>query len=226
LAKQYLEKLEERAPARDRATNPVGADVAATWDLPSSLMIMACPGPYKSDKHRLALTMFGTFLNRELMNNNDLLMQVKSTYCSNQIYSVGEFPFFVLFEMRAGRNINDARSAAVMAMDDAMRRVNDKLFSAMQRNIIDFVESSILTSQFNVRNLPYHQIIGQEALNVGIKHYLREGRSVEEFTELVRSITYEEAMEYITNTINMENIRTVSFEPSGEYEPKPHKHRH
>lgn len=226
LAKQILEPLEEKPPAADRAINPVNADQTVQWDLPSSIVIMAFPGPYEDAKERLALTMFGTYLNRELMNNNDLLMNVKSTYCSNQIYTVEDIPFFVLLEIRPGRNAADTRSNALLAVDEAMRRVNEKLFSSMKRNIVDFVESSILTSQFNVRNLPHHRIIGQEALNVGIKHYLKDGRSTEEFAEFVQSITFEEAMEYITSTVSMDNIKTITFEPSGEYEPKPHKHEH
>jgi predicted Zn-dependent peptidase len=227
LAKKRFEHLESPAAPPTRTTNPIDRDSNASWDIPASVVILAFPGPYKNDEERLVLTMFGTFLNRELMIHEDLNKQVESTYCSNQIYSVDGIPFFVFLEARTGRNLQDVRSTALLAMDQAVGRVNEKLFAAMQHNITDFVKSSVLHSQFNVRNLPHHQIIGQEALNTGIKHYLKEGRTVAEFEEFVNSITYEEGMEYLTSKLNLDNIVTVTLTPSGQArEPRPKGHRH
>ena len=73
-----------------------------------------------------------------------------------------------------------------------------------------------ILSQFNTNTIPHFQLIGQEALNVGIKHLLRDNLSYDEFSELVNSITFEEAKGYLTSRLTSENMREISFIPQGK----------
>ena len=192
-----------------RKVNPVTEDWTAQWDVPSKVVFLLFPGPYKNDKERLVLTMFGVYLNQQLQNDQEVYMAAKSTYCSNQIYPVGDIPFFIFIEARANKNLQDLQSTVLYATSQAVSKVGEGLYSAMKRNMISFVESSMLESQFNAANVAHYQFIGQAALNIAMKHYVKEGRTTEEFVEFVESITYEEAADFLRTRMVTENLQTV-----------------
>lgn len=209
--KNHFENIEERPAVTPKSVTPITKDLDARWDIPASVILIAFPGPYENTTHQLALTMFGSLLNRQLMNNADIVEQARSTYCSSQALPVGDVPFFVFAEAKRGRRLEDIRPTLLMVIDETMRMVNEGMFGAMQTNITSFIESSIFQAQLNVANVTHYQVIGQEALNVGMKHYLREGRPVDEFIEMIRSMTYEEMGKYIESTLSLDNMITVTF---------------
>jgi predicted Zn-dependent peptidase len=192
-----------------REVNPVTEDWTAQWDVPSNVMFLVFPGPYKSDKERLVLTMFGVYLNQELQNNQDVYMTAKSTYCSNQVYPVDDIPFFVFVEARPDKNLQDLQATVLYSIGQTVNKVGEGLYGAMRRNMIDFVESSMLKAQLNAANVAHYQFIGQAALNIAMKHYVKEGRTTEEFVEFVNSITYEEAADILRTRMVSENLQTV-----------------
>jgi hypothetical protein len=61
--------------------------------------------------------------------------------------------------------------------------------------------------------LMHHQVIGQEALNVGLKHLLREGRSGEEFAAEIQSITPDEVRTVLRKYLDRAALLEVSLEP-------------
>jgi predicted Zn-dependent peptidase len=212
LIKKRFEHLEERPATKAKPARPVATNVTARWDLPANALFFVFPGPYKNVNEQLVLTMFGSLLNRQLMASADLIRDVSSTYCSSQVVPVGDMPFFVFAEAKPGRRLEDINPSVVLVVDETMRLITEKMFNAMKTNMISYVESSIFKAQMNLSNISHFQVIGQEALNVGMKHFLREGRSVEEFVEIVQSITYEEAGSYIESRLTLENMKTVAIQ--------------
>jgi predicted Zn-dependent peptidase len=211
LIRQKLEHITLDPADPPRQMPPAEADVNAQWDISAQVILLTFPGPYADERTRLALTLFGTYLNRELSIDDDLQFNVRSTYCSSHVYPVGEIPFFIFAEVRKGRNLQDIRSALIFAVDATMQKVSEGVFNAMKANMITFCESSMLTSSIQSGSgVSHFQIIGQEALNIGLRHYLRDGRTAEEFVELVRSLTYEEAREIVSRTLTLDRMKTVT----------------
>jgi predicted Zn-dependent peptidase len=210
LIKQKLEHITLEPAAEPGPKKPAESDCNARWDIPAQVMVLTFPGPYPDDRSRLALTLFGTFLNRELSINDELQIQLRTTFCSNHGYPVGDIPFFVFAEVRRGRNLPDIRTALILTIDGAMQKVTEGMFNAMKSNMISFMQSSMLNTPLSAGGVTHFQIIGQEALNIGMRHYLRDGRSPEEFIEFVRSITFEESKEAVAATITMENLKVVT----------------
>jgi len=196
LIKKYFGNIVAE-PSERTVPRPTGGDITAYWDLPSTVMFLVYPGPYRDDTERIVLTMFGTFLNRQLKANTELLGAAKATFCSNTTYPVGDIPFFIFVQNQAGWSTDDVRSALLPAIEESLELVDTKLFDAMKINLIDYFESSVLASQRNLSVLGHPKAITQEALNIGMKHYLRNGATTEEFIEKVHSITYEDARRYL-----------------------------
>jgi predicted Zn-dependent peptidase len=209
--KKWLEPIEERPVVAPKPVKPIDTNVAARWDIPANVLLLVFPGPYENVRERLALTMFGSLLNRQLMNDADLIRDLRSTYCSSQALPVGDIPFFVFAEAKSGRRLQDISPAVLFVIDETMRMVSEKMFNAMKTNIISYVESSIFQAQMNLSNVSHFKVIGQEAFNIGIKHYLREGLSVEEFVELIRSITYEEMGASIKSILTLDNMKEITI---------------
>jgi predicted Zn-dependent peptidase len=214
-SEEVTAKIKERfgSITRDKATvrevNPVTEDWTAQWDVASKVMFLLFPGPYKNEKERLVLTMFGVYLNQQLQNDQAVYMAAKSTYCSSQSYPVDDIPFFVFAEARADKSLQDLQSLILYSTTQAVSKVGEGLYGAMKRNMISYVESSMLESQFNAANVAHYQFIGQAALNIATKHYVKEGRTTEEFVEFVNSITYEEAADFLRTRMVTEKMQTV-----------------
>lgn len=209
LINKYFGPVKERSEIDTPTPRPVTHNVNAHWDVAANVMFLVFPGPYENEVERLVLTMFGAFLNRQLQTDQELARHIKSSFCSNQLYPVDEMPFFVFAEMKRDREPQEIRPALLLTIDDSMRRVTEKMFGAMQTNLITFMESSIFDAQMNISNVPHFQILSQEALNIASRHYLRNGRTTEEFAELINSITYEQAAGYIESRLTLENMKEV-----------------
>jgi predicted Zn-dependent peptidase len=186
-----VEPLERTVP------RPTSGDITAYWDLPSTVMFLVYPGPYQDDTERIVLTMFGNFLNRQLKATTELLGVAKATFCSNTTYPVGDIPFFIFVQNQAGWSTDDVRTRVLPAIEESLALVDEKMFDTMKINLVDYFESSVLASQRNLSVVRHTEAITQEALNIGMKHYLGNGATTEEFIEKVRSIKYEDARRYL-----------------------------
>jgi len=211
LIKKYFESIPEWPVVSEPSTRPTEGNLSARWDIDSNAMFLVFPGPYENEAARLTLTIFGTLLNHELMTNVELPVFAKSAFCSNQTLLVGEMPFFIFVEAMRGRALQDVRSAILQVVDAAMRRVTEKMWGTMKSSLVNFLESSILESQLSAPNTPHYQVLGQAALDVGVKHHIRDGRSEEEFVEFVRAISFEDAKRYIESALTVESARAVTI---------------
>jgi predicted Zn-dependent peptidase len=197
------EPLERTTPA------PADEDIAAQWDLPANVMFFVYPGPYRDEAERIVLTMFGNFLSRQLKANNDLLADVKATFCSGTIQPVGDTPFFVFVQIHAGRSTEDVRPEIITVIEESLVMIDKKIFDTIKINLVDYFESSLLESQRNFSVTAHHKALEQEAVNIAMRHYLRNGATTEEFVEKIRSITYEDARRYLDATLTSDNRREV-----------------
>jgi len=89
----------------------------------------------------------------------------------------------------------------------------ESLVLNVKASIVSFVTASMLKPDVPDYPLAHHQVIGQEALNVGMKHMLREGRSVEDFTAEVNSVTAEEMRTVARKYLARERLIQVTFGP-------------
>ena len=80
-------------------------------------------------------------------------------------------------------------------------------------SIITFVNASMLKPDVPDYPMAHHQVIGQEALNVGMKHFLREGKSVEDFTAEVNSITPDEVRATARKYLTRDKLVQITFAP-------------
>jgi len=191
---------------------PIKKSVSAKWDVPADVAFLVFPGPYENERERLALTMLGTYLSQYLVRDADLYAGVKSSFVSSYISPVGdELPFFVFLQAKRGYNLQDIQTTALIAMEKGMSEVSETFFDAIKSSLVSYVETSSLKAQANVDFVPHYQFIGQEALNIGMKHYLRGGVETGAFVELVRSISYEEAKRYYAARVNTKNLLEVTF---------------
>jgi predicted Zn-dependent peptidase len=210
LINRYFGSIPDRTapPARPQ---PAGGSMTALWDVPATVMFLVSPGPYANDVERVVLTMFGTFLNRQLRGDAELTADITSSLCSNTSNPVGDIPFFVFAHVRAGGNLQDIRSKLVAQIDAAVQKVDAKTFDMMRRNLLSFLQSSVLETQRTLSSISHYKALEQEADNIGASHYLRDGQSMEDFTGLVQSITYDDAKRYLDSIMDPEHMRVVTI---------------
>jgi predicted Zn-dependent peptidase len=210
LIKKYFGGIEKRRSTVG-TTRPADGDIVAHWDVESTVMFLLYPGPYQNEQERLVLTMFGTYMSRQLKGDAELNRDLKSSLCSSTLHPVGDIPFFVFAETRRGRKPQDIRPKILKIVNESMQSVDAKTFDMMKGRLATFLESSILESQRTLSNMPHYKVLVQEALNIGTRHYMRNGRAAEEFLEMVNAITYEDARRYLDSRLAPEQMRVVTI---------------
>jgi predicted Zn-dependent peptidase len=218
LVKKYFENIPEMPDVSRDSRKPLETNRDARWDIDASVMFLVFPGPYENEAQKLALTIFGTFLLRQLMNNVELSQYINFSSCSSQNLAVDEMPFFVFVEAKRGGSMQDIHSALLLVIDESMRGFNEKMFGVARTNLIRYAESSVLDAQLNVASVPHFQVLGQAALGIGAKHYFQSGRSAEEFVEALRAISYEDAKSYLESTLILDNMREFKIMGRGRTE--------
>jgi predicted Zn-dependent peptidase len=212
LARKYFESIERR-PSAALAKPVLSKSVAATWDVDAEVVFLFAPGPYSSDRERLILTMFGAFLKQTMANEQAVYGACRKTYCSNQIYPVGNLPFFIFAEPDDTYSNSEATTLLLDHLDATVALLDDARVEAIKGIIMSFVTATMLKPDVADYPLAHHQVIGQEALNVGMKHYLREGRSVEEFIAEVNSVTADELRTTVKKRLARGNLAQVTYGP-------------
>ena len=198
-----------RRPEPRAFPTTIGGDVEATWDIDAEVVCLIFPGPYADYKERLILAMFGSFLRGYIANSTSIQGIAKGIYVSNQVYPVGEFPFFVFGEARASQSQADLRNQLVGLTEASMGLFDEKLVERLKVNIKGFIESSMIKEANPY--VPRQQYLGQEALNTGVKHIFLEGLTREEFFELVDSITLAEFQAVLNKYVSADNMYKVSI---------------
>jgi predicted Zn-dependent peptidase len=213
LVRKYFEAIPRRSGGAVAA--PVAArNVSATWDVDTDILYFLAPGPYANDRERLTLTMFGSFFHQFMNTSQEAYGSCRALYCSNQVYRVADLPFFIFAEPADGRTIPEVSTILLDHLDRALAMLDDPaLVANVKGSIISFVTASMLKPDVPDYPMAHHQVIGQEALNVGMKHLLREGKSVEEFTAEVNSITAEEVRVTARKYLARDKLVKITFAP-------------
>lgn len=211
-ARKYLEPIPQR-PSQAIAAPVLSKNLAATWDIEADVIYFLAPGPYSNERERLMLTMFGAFLQQSMTNAQEVYRACRNTYCSNQVYRVAELPFFIFAEPADGRTNAEAATILLDNLDSTIALLDDARVESIKGNIVSFVTASMLKPDVADYPLAHHQVIGQEALNVGMKHLLREGRTTEAFTAEVNGITAEELRATVHKYLARGNLIQVTYGP-------------
>jgi len=213
LARKYFETVPRR-PATPLSTPVLAKSTTATWDIDASVVYFLAPGPYANAHERLVLTMFGSLLNQTMNTTQEVYGACRALYCSNQVYRVADLPFFIFAEPGEGHTIPEVSTLLLNNLDRTLAMLDqESLVLNVKASIVSFVTASMLKPDVPDYPLAHHQVIGQEALNVGMKHMLREGRSVEDFTAEVNSVTGEEMRTVARKYLARERLIQVTFGP-------------
>lgn len=210
MIRKYFEGMPRR-PREDAARTPVSGNIQATWDIDGKALYLVSPGPYESRRERLILTMFGSYLQQILMTTEEVYGLCRSVYASNQIYRVADIPFFVFAEPAQGRTVDEIRPVLQQYVQSVATGMDDARVRSVLANLVNFVTTSSLKPNVPDYPLLHHQVIGQEALNVGMKHALREGLTVEEFSAEINSITADEFRAVVHKYVAPARLQEVTF---------------
>jgi predicted Zn-dependent peptidase len=214
MVRKHFESIPSR-PAQPDPTFVITHSTRATWDVPAHTAFFIAPGPF-DPKERLVLTMFGAFLQQLLQNSPDVYQNAQGIYTSNQSYPVGRLPFFVFVQAEEGFTTDKVVPALFQRFDEALKALDDdKRVELVKTGLISIITSSALKSDEPDFPMMHYQVIGQEALNVCIKHMLLGTRSPDEFAAEVNAITPDEFRAVVKKRLDRSKLLTVTFDPRG-----------
>jgi len=218
-AEALVRKHFESIPSRPAVPEPafvIKKSTRAVWDIPAHVSYFIAPGPFPDPKERLILTMFGAFLAQLLQNSPDVYQGCQAIYTSNQSYPVGTLPFFIFLQAKQGFTTEAAVPALFARIDQAVQALDDdKRVELVKTGMASFITSSGLKSDEPDFPMMHFQVIGQEALNVCLKHMLLAGRSPDEFTAAVQAITPDEFRSVVKKHLDRSHLIAVSIDPRG-----------
>jgi len=211
-AEALVRKHFESIPAGETTELPtpnIDKDMTVKWDLTATASYLVFPGPYADYKERVALTMFGSFLKVVFDQSRELQTAARSKYSSNQVSPVGVIPFYVYMQPVGTQRMEECKTIMLQLADQAIGTLTERRLTNMKQALVDYVTASMIREDAFHYQVPHHQVIGQEALNVGLKHILKEGRSDEEFSGIVESITLEYLQDTLNKYVSMDNMHEV-----------------
>jgi predicted Zn-dependent peptidase len=214
LVRKHFESIPRRS-APPAPTPKLARDIRATWDVKASAIYYIAPGPYAGYRERLMLSMFGSFLHQYLNATPELYSGNQTIYTTNQVYRVGDLPFFLYAQPTGGRTVGELGPLLLEHLERAVAMLDDDArIDAIKGATASFATSSMLKPDVSDYPMAHHQVIGQEALNVGIRHFLREGRSTDEFLAEVNGITADEFRRVVKSHLERSKLFEVSFVPA------------
>jgi hypothetical protein len=95
----------------------------------------------------------------------------------------------------------------VQALDD------DRRVELVKTGMISFVTSSGLQADEPDYPMMHFQVIGQEALNVCLKHMVLDGRTPDQFADEIQAITPDEIRAVVKKHLDREKLLTITFDP-------------
>jgi predicted Zn-dependent peptidase len=214
-AEALVRKHFESIPSRPSLPDPkfvITHNVKATWDVPAHVSYFLAPGPFDA-KERLVLTMFGALLAQLLGQSPEVYQNAQAIYISNQSYPVGRLPFFIFLQAKPSYTTDAVVPAMFKRFDQAVAALDDKRIELIKTGTISYLTSSGLKEDAPDFPTPHYQVIGQEALNVCIKHMLLDGRSADEFTAEVLAITPDEFRAIVKKRLDRSKLISVYIDP-------------
>jgi predicted Zn-dependent peptidase len=213
LVRKHFEAIPSR-PAPPEPTIVIKRSVRATWDVATSAVYFVAPGPFPDVKERLILTMFGGYLQGAFANSPDVYGACQATYTSNQTYPVGRLPFFMFIQAKEGSTAEAVVPVLFARVDQAIQSLDDdKMVEMVKTQMLGFVTTSGLQPDEPDYPMMHYQVIGQEALNVCLKHMVLDGRTPEEFADQVNSITPDEFRAVVKKRLDRSALLTISIDP-------------
>jgi predicted Zn-dependent peptidase len=216
-AEALVRKHFESIPSRPASPDPeitLTRAVRATWDIPTQVTYFVNPGPFKDAKERLILTMFGSYLQTLYTTAPDVYQNCRAVYTSNQTYSVGRLPFFIFVQAREGFGTDIVTPALLTRLDEAIQSLDDDVrVEQVKTGLLSFVVSSGLKADEPDYPMMHYQVIGQEALNVCLKHMVLDGRTPDQLAEEVNAITPDEFRAVVKKYLDRKSLLAVSIEP-------------
>ena len=85
---------------------------------------------------------------------------------------------------------------------------------AIKAGATSFMTTTMLKADAPDYPMAHHQVIGQEALNIGMRHMLREGRTTDAFVAEVNAITPEQFRAIVKSRLARSKMFEVTFLPS------------
>jgi predicted Zn-dependent peptidase len=209
LVEKYFGAIEP-SPAAPTYTPTISRNTAVQWDIDASVFFVVCPGPYADYKERVILTMFGSYLSGYLSRNPDLFDLTRATYASNQGYPVGDLPFFVFAQPAPYKSLADTRASVLRLLDEAIDGIDENMFLRIRGTMRSYVTTSLLAAEPNT-HIDYHYVLGQHALNLALKHMVKDGRSDDEFVAFVDSITLDDMKATLSKYLDASNRIEVTI---------------
>ena len=214
LVRSHFESIPRR-PAPPVSVPRLTRNLRASWDVEASAIYYIAPGPYNDYRERLILTLFGSFLNQYMNSSPSLYGGNQLVYCTNQVYRVAAVPFFVYGQPAAGHSVAEVGPLLLQHLEGAMQLLDeDSRVDGIKASATSFMTSTMLKPDKPDYPMSHHQVIGQEALNVGIRHLLREGRTSDEFVAEVNAITPDQFRSVVKSRLARSSLYEVSFQPA------------
>ncbi|NOZ21306.1 MAG: insulinase family protein [Planctomycetes bacterium] len=189
----------------------ITTDVDAKWDLRSDAIYLVYPKADPDEATRMALTLFGNYLQQSVWNDPGLKGMTKSRFCSNQLYPVGDLPFFVFAEAKQGVSLDSVEARLKQIVTGALTDFNPGTFAQIKMGLVYFLQSSVVQSGYAPPDVPFERMLGQEAINLGIKEILRDGAPPNEFLARLNALDYGTANQIIRSVLSPANEKKVRF---------------
>lgn len=212
LVRKYFESIPSH-PAPEPSRQLLTRSTNAKWDIDAQCVYYVAPTSDANFHDRLILTMFGAYLHQMLMNTKDVYDRCRSVYASNQVYRVGDIPFFIFGEPKLGHTNDDVAPVLLATFDQAVASLDDDHVNSIKSGMISFQTSSMLKPDTPDYPMAHHQVIGQEALNVALKHELREGLTVDAFDKEVNSVTPDEMRSVVKKYLDHSKLLEIRITP-------------
>ena len=187
------------------------SDIEAKWDLGSDAVYLVYPKAVPDEAARTALTLFGNYLQRFVWSDAALKGMTKSRFCSNQLYPVGDLPFFVFAEAKPGASLDSVQARLEEVVSGALTGFNEAAFAQIKMGLVYFLQSNVAQAGYAAANMPFERMLGQEAINLGIKELLRDGAPPDEFLARLNALDYGTANPIIRSVISPANEKKVRF---------------
>ena len=190
----------------------IASDVDATWDLGARGVYLVSPVVATDAVDRLALVMFGNWLNQSLNIDPALHGCCRALFATNQIYPPDGVPFFVYAERQPG---------APPEPD-----LEDRLRQAVGNARESFLAAGILQTRFALQSffstslvgqapppgLPHDMVLAQEAINLGVKEMLARGLPEGGAPAALEGLNAERCRAILDHHVGAENLHAVRFE--------------
>lgn len=193
--------------AGEKGAKPEG-NIQVQWDVETDAVFLVFPRT-NSLNEDLVLTLFGNLLNGFFYSDQEVKKVSKISFASNQLYPVGELPFFIYGEAREGGRIEEVRQCLKKALQNALKAWNPLAFVHAKMGIVSFIKRDYLESGSSPSLGPYEALLGQQALEMGIKELLKGGVEDGEFLRKLEVLEFKAADKIIQDVLARGNEREI-----------------